>query len=129
MQSLWEESGHCPQHMTAATRHPSPVTRTLSQGDAVWYGCISSRRSGPPGGIGLLAIEAAALQDVRAISLDLDQPATDAAAANAAAAARAGALRGTVEVRSLAALHLLTQYGYLHTTDKTFGVLRSYGLN
>ena len=61
----------------------------------------------PCGGIGLLAIEAAALQDVRAISLDLDQLATDAAAANAAAAARGGALRGTVEARSVEALHLI----------------------
>ena len=61
----------------------------------------------PCGGIGMLAIEAAALQDVRAISLDLDQPATDAAAANAAAAARGGALRGTVEARSADALHLI----------------------
>ena len=44
---------------------------------------------------------------MRAISLDLDQPATDAAAANAAAAARGGALRGTVEARSVDALHLV----------------------
>ena len=53
----------------------------------------------PCGGIGLLAIEAAAMQEVRAISLDLDAPATEAALANAEAAARSGALRGTVEVR------------------------------
>ena len=37
------------------------------------------------------------MQEVRAISLDLDAPATEAAMANAEAAARGGALRGTVE--------------------------------
>ena len=59
-------------------------------------------------GIGLLAIEAAALQSVTAISLDLDQQATDAAAANAAAAARCGALRGSVETLCTDALRLGT---------------------
>ena len=46
------------------------------------------------------------MQEVRAISLDLDEPATEAALANAEAAARGGALRGTVEVRCADALQL-----------------------
>ena len=53
----------------------------------------------PCGGIGLLAIEAAACAAVTAISLDIDPAACDAARTNAAAAATAGVLLGTVEVR------------------------------
>ena len=50
----------------------------------------------PCGGLGLLAIEAAMHANVKALSVDVDAAACDAARANAAAAA--AAMRGSVEV-------------------------------
>jgi predicted methyltransferase len=78
----------------------------------------------PCGGIGLLAIEAAAFAAVAAISLDIDPAACDAASANVTAAS-AGILRGQVEVRCGDALAsgLPGNSVDLAVADLPFGVL------
>ena len=60
----------------------------------------------PCGGVGLLAIEAACVWPVRAVSLDVCAEACAAARANADEAARLGALRGSVEVVCADALRM-----------------------